>query len=42
MFLSFFIGLQQDLKLVLVAPVVCALFRLSFIMVYRPGRSPRG
>ena len=42
MFLSFFIGIQQDLKLVLVAPVVCALFRLAFILVYRPGRSPRG
>lgn len=42
MFSSFFAGLQQDLKLVLVAPWVCALFRLAFILVYRPKKSPAG
>ena len=42
MFSSFFMGLQQDLKLVLVAPFVCALFRLAFILIYRPKKSPAG
>lgn len=42
MFSAFFIGLQQDLKLVLVAPLVCAAFRLVFILVYRPKKSPAG
>ena len=42
MFSTFFTGLQQDLKLVLVAPIFCALFRLAFILVYRPRKSPRG
>ena len=42
MFSTFFAGLQQDLKLVLVAPIFCALFRLAFILVYRPRKSPRG
>ena len=42
MFFSFFTGLQQDLKLVLVAPLICALFRLAFILVYRPKKGPAG
>lgn len=34
MFALFFHGLQQDVKLFCVAPVICALFRLIFIAVY--------
>ena len=34
MFSQFFIGLQQDFKLFCIAPAVCALFRLVFIMMY--------
>lgn len=34
MFSHFFLGLQQDLKLFCIAPAVCALFRLVFIMMY--------
>ncbi|MBQ9365790.1 MAG: hypothetical protein IJT82_08440 [Schwartzia sp.] len=30
----FFHGVQQDLKLLLVAPLVCAIFRAVFIAVY--------
>ena len=34
MFALFFHGLQQDVKLFCVAPVICALFRLIFIAFY--------
>lgn len=34
MFSLFYLGLQQDLKLFCIAPVVCALFRLAFIIMY--------
>ena len=42
MFSNFFLGMQQDLKLVLLPPVICAVFRLIFILAYRPKKSPRG
>lgn len=42
MFSTFFLGMQQDLKLFLLTPVICAVFRLIFILVYRPKKSPRG
>ena len=38
MFEYFFLGIQQDIKLAVLAPVVCALFRLAFIGVYRPKK----
>ena len=38
----FFHGLQQDVKLFCVAPVVCALFRLVFIWMYGGYSSVRG
>ncbi len=34
MFSSFYYGLQQDLKLFLIPPVLCAIFRLIFILLY--------
>ncbi len=34
MFSSFYYGVQQDLKLFCVAPLLCALFRLIFILIY--------
>ena len=42
MFSLFWAGIQQDIKLVLLAPAVCALFRLAFILVYGPKKSPVG
>ena len=36
MFSLFFTGLQQDFKLMLIAPFICALFRLAFILTYAP------
>ena len=38
----FFQGIQQDFKLALLPPVVCALFRLAFILVYREKKTPFG
>jgi len=40
MFSLFFAGIQQDFKLMLVAPMICALFRLAFILTYAPDKSP--
>ncbi len=34
MFSTFYYGLQQDVKLLCIAPAVCALFRLVFILMY--------
>ncbi len=34
MFTSFYYGLQQDIKLFLIPPFVCAMFRLIFILMY--------
>lgn len=42
MFSLFWAGIQQDIKLVLLAPAACALFRLAFILVYGPKKSPVG
>ena len=42
MFSLFWSGIQQDVKLALVAPVLCAVFRLAFILVYRPKKTPFG
>ena len=41
MFSSFVLGMQQDVKIFLLPPLLCAVFRLIFIMVYRPKKSPR-
>lgn len=42
MFSLFWHGVQQDFKLFLLAPVLCAIFRLAFILVYRPKKTPAG
>ena len=34
MFTSFYYGLQQDIKIFLIPPALCALFRLIFILLY--------
>ena len=39
---AFWFGWQQDLKLMVVAPIVCGIFRLVFIMRYGPKKSPVG
>ena len=39
MFSMFFEGTQQDWKLMIVAPIICAIFRLAFIWVYAPDKS---
>lgn len=38
MFSMFFQGTQQDWKLMVIAPIVCAIFRLAFIWVYAPDK----
>lgn len=42
MFSLFFAGLQQDVKLMMFAPILSAVFRLIFIEVYGPEKSPWG
>ena len=42
MFSDFFLGMQQDFKIFLLPPLICAVFRLIFILVYRPKKSPCG
>ncbi len=42
MFSLFFTGIQQDFKVFLLAPVLCAVFRLMFILLYGPYRTVRG
>lgn len=42
MFSLFFDGIQQDLQIAILPPILCALFRLIFIEVYRPKKSPFG
>lgn len=42
MFELFWQGVQQDFKLMLVAPLVCAIFRLVFIWIYGPKKTPKG
>ncbi len=42
MFSAFFLSLQQDIKLFLFFPILCALFRALFILVYEPYDSLKG
>lgn len=42
MFSIFFQSLQQDIKLFLFFPVLCALFRAVFIYVYKPYKTLKG
>ena len=42
MFSLFYASLQQDGKLFLFFPILCAVFRLIFIAVYNPYRSLKG
>lgn len=42
MFSIIFQGLQEDLRLALLPPLFCAVFRLAFILVYRPKKTPFG
>ena len=42
LFSLFFAGLQQDFKLLWLAPLICALFRAVFIFVYSPKRQLAG
>lgn len=42
MFSLFFDGIQQDLQIAILPPVLCALFRLLFIEIYRAKKSPLG
>ena len=42
MFAFFFAGLQQDIKIALLPPLLCAIFRLIFILVHSPRKSPAG
>ena len=42
MFSLFFAGIQQDFKLAIWPPILCALFRLAFILIYREKKTPIG
>ncbi len=42
MFESFFLGLQQDIKLFLFFPILSAIFRIAFINIYQPYPSFKG
>ena len=42
MFQTFFLSMQQDVKLFLFFPVLCAIFRTIFIKVYNPYDSLSG
>ena len=42
LFSLFFAGVQQDFKILWLAPLVCALFRAVFIYVYSPRKNPAG
>lgn len=42
LFSLFYASLQQNAKLFLFFPILCAVFRLIFIMVYNPYRSLKG
>lgn len=42
MFEQFFLSMQQDIKLFLFFPIVCAVFRAIFIQVYCPYHSLKG
>ncbi|WP_288889400.1 LTA synthase family protein [uncultured Megasphaera sp.] len=38
MFEVFFLGAQQDLKLIIIPSIICLVFRLAFIKIYGPQR----
>ncbi|MCR5560011.1 MAG: LTA synthase family protein [Schwartzia sp.] len=42
MFEHYFLGMQQDLKLAVLPPLLCAVFRAVFIYVYSPKESWQG
>lgn len=42
MFEYFFMSVQQDIKLFLFFPILCAIFRTIFIVVYNPYKSLKG
>ena len=42
MFLQFFSSMQQDIKLFLFFPLLCAVFRTIFIIVHNPYKSLKG
>ena len=42
MFEHYFFGMQQDLKLAVLPPLLCAVFRAVFIYAYAPRESIRG
>lgn len=42
MFSLYFAGVQQDFKIAILPPILCALFRLAFILIYRAKKTPFG
>lgn len=42
MFSLYFAGVQQDFKIAVLPPILCALFRLAFILIYRDKKTPSG
>lgn len=42
MFEQFFLSMQQDIKLFLIFPILCAIFRAVFIKVYSPYETLKG
>lgn len=42
MFEHYFFGMQQDLKLAVLPPLLCAVFRYIFILRYAPKKTPFG
>lgn len=42
MFSLYFAGVQQDFKMAILSPILCALFRLAFILIYRDKKTPSG
>lgn len=42
MFEQFFLSMQQDIKLFLIFPILCAIFRTVFIKVYSPYETLKG
>ena len=42
MFSLYFAVVQQDFKMAILSPILCALFRLAFILIYRDKKTPSG
>lgn len=40
-FALFFEGIQEDFLLAAIPPILCAIFRLAFVLVYAPEKSRR-